>query len=135
MLMLVIPESEIEFEFVRSSGPGGQNVNKTSTKAQLRWPVFASSVLSNQDKQTLATRLAHRITEDGYLAIDVSEERSQLRNKQRALELLHSLVNQALEPQKRRLRTRPTRASVAKHLDNKRKRGQIKQSRQPVAED
>ncbi len=135
MLMLVIPESEIEFEFVRSSGPGGQNVNKTSTKAQLRWPMFASSVLSDADKQTLAIKLAHRLTQDGYLAIDVSEKRSQLRNKQRALELLHELVSQALEPTIPRLPTRPTKASRAKRLNNKLKRGSLKQLRKPIAED
>ena len=133
--MQTIPDSELQFEFTRSSGPGGQNVNKTSTKAQLRWPVFASRVFTEAEKQLIAQKLAHRLTQDGLIAIDVSEERSQAQNKQRAIELLHGLVAEALTPVTPRVPTKPTKASKASRLNSKRKRGTIKQLRKPVAED
>jgi ribosome-associated protein len=133
--MGVIPESEIHLEFVRSSGPGGQNVNKTSTKVQLRWSVMDSAVFTIEQKLLIRSKLAHRITQDGYVALDVSEERSQLQNKQRALELLYELVAGALEPKIPRVRTKPTRAARLQRLSTKRKRGAIKQLRKPGIEE
>jgi ribosome-associated protein len=130
-----IPESELHIEFVRSSGPGGQNVNKTSTKTQLRWPVFASSAFNDEEKARIAEKLYNRLTLEGTIAIDVSEERSQLQNKVRAVEMLHSLVNEALEPEIPRIPTRPPKVSKLARLNIKRKRGTIKKLRKPVAED
>lgn len=133
--MRQIPETELNIEFVRSSGPGGQNVNKTATKVQLRWPVFASAIFSDEEKRQIAEKLAHRLTQDGDIAIDISEERSQLQNKERAIGLLHDLVAEALEPEVPRIPTRPTRASRQVRLNKKRKRGNIKKLRKPVVED
>lgn len=130
-----IPESELTIDFVRSSGPGGQNVNKTSTKAQLRWHLWSSGAFSDEEKQVLATKLAGRLTQEGFIAIDSSEERSQLQNKERTIALLYQLINEALTPETPRIPTRPPRAVKAKRLNIKRKRGTIKQLRKPVVED
>lgn len=127
-----IPESELEIAFVRSSGPGGQNVNKTSTKAQLRWLVSATHVFTPTEINRICSKLANRLTDDGYIAIDISDSRSQLQNKERAIELLQQLVNEALEPEKPRLKTRPPRSAKLKRLESKRKRGDLKQLRKPL---
>jgi ribosome-associated protein len=133
--MRLIPEAEINLDFARSSGPGGQNVNKTSTKAQLRWHLDSSAAFSPEEKALIAERLAHRLTSEGYLAIDVSEERSQLQNKQRAIEILTELVNEALVPAIPRRATRPPRSSKLARLQSKKQRGQIKQLRKPLTND
>ena len=133
--MQSIPDDEIRIDFVRSSGPGGQNVNKTSTKAQLRWSLFSSTAFTDEQKQLIAQKLMHRLTQDGDVAIDVSEERSQLQNKERAVAMLHELVHEALTPKVPRLSTRPPRAAKQARLDSKRQRGSLKQSRKPVTEE
>lgn len=130
--MRVVPENELQIEFVRSSGPGGQNVNKTSTKVQLRWPVKTSAEFSDEEKTLIMTKLAHRLTLEGAIAIDVSETRSQPENKQRAIDMLNELVNEALTPDVPRVPTRPPRSSKLARLDSKQKRGAIKQLRKPV---
>lgn len=133
--MRVVPESELQIEFVRSSGPGGQNVNKTSTKVQLRWPVKTSAEFNDEEKKIIAFKLAHRLTLEGAIAIDVSETRSQTENKQRAIDMLNELVNEALTPEIPRVPTRPPRSSKLARLENKQKRGAIKQLRKPVDHD
>ncbi len=133
--MRIIPESELHISFTASGGPGGQNVNKTATKVQLRWPVQASSVFSAEEKAVIVAKLTHRLTQEGAIAIDISEERSQLQNKQRAIELLHTLVNDALVPEVPRVPTRVPRRAKAARLQAKRQRGATKQLRKPVNED
>lgn len=130
-----IPESELEIDFVRSSGPGGQNVNKTSTKAQLRWHLWSSIAFSDEEKQILAAKLANRLTQEGFIAIDSSEARSQPQNRDRAITLLYELINEALAPQTPRIPTNPPRITKLQRLNSKRKRGTIKQLRRPVVED
>lgn len=130
--MQPISDNELEISFARSSGPGGQNVNKTSTKAQLRWHVMNSSALSNEEKEVVLKKLAHRITQDGYIAIDSSEERSQLQNKERAIELLNTLLTEALTPETPRRKTRAPYSAKLKRLDSKRKNSERKASRKPL---
>ena len=133
--MRSVPETEIELAFVRSSGPGGQHVNKTSTKVQLRWSVRNSAVFSDEEKQLIMSKLASRLTLDDMIALDVSETRSQPENKQRAIEMLNKLVNEALTPEVPRVPTKPPRRSKLERLNSKQKRGTIKQLRKPVDHD
>lgn len=130
---LLLPE--ILWQTAASSGPGGQNVNKTATKTQLRWHVASSRAVSEADKLRLAQALATRITSEGYLMLDVTDTRSQLQNKHLGLERLHDLIATALTPAKPRLITRIPKRAKLQRLDNKRLRGRVKHLRRPIAED
>lgn len=130
--MQPIGDNELEFSFARSSGPGGQNVNKTSTKAQLRWHVMNSTALNDEEKQIVLKKLAHRLTQDGYIAIDSSEARTQLQNKERAIELLNILLAEALTPETPRRKTRTPYSAKLKRLDSKRKQSERKAFRKPL---
>ncbi|SMO80888.1 ribosome-associated protein [Saccharicrinis carchari] len=122
-------EPEISFSASRSSGPGGQNVNKVNTRIIARLDVMASQILSEKQKSTLVHKLKNRINKEGELIIACEETRSQLRNKEMAIELLHQLIAQALKPATKRKPTQPTRSSKLKRLQNKKIRSQRKENR------
>jgi ribosome-associated protein len=126
---------EIKFTASRSSGAGGQHVNKVSSRITLRWPVSESSVLSEDEKTLLLKKLASRITDSRELVIHVQESRSQHTNRELALEQLDELLATALKPVKKRKKTKPTKTSVTKRLDTKRKHAERKSSRKPYRED
>lgn len=130
-----IPETEYTIEAVTSSGPGGQNVNKVATKVQLRWNIGNSRVFTYEEKEAIRSQLENRVNLEDELMIDVSEERSQLQNRETAIEKLHTLVGQALKPVKTRRSTRPTRASREKRLDFKKRVGEKKRFRKMVDEE
>ena len=132
---LHIPESEFHIETARSSGPGGQNVNKVATKVQLRWNIGASSVLTHEEKEIIRIKLKNRITIEDELMIDVEAERSQAQNRELAIQKLHELVSTALKPAKIRYKTRQTYASKVRRLTEKKKIGEKKQTRRAVAEE
>lgn len=125
-----IPDHEIQMQASRSSGPGGQGVNTTDSQVELRWYVDASGAFSRQEKQRIKARLGNRITKDGVLIVRSSEQRSQHRNREDARERLASILADAITVQKRRRRTRPTRASQRRRVENKRRRGEKKRLRQ-----
>ena len=122
-------EAELSFSAVRSSGPGGQNVNKVSTAVEMRFDIPHSEVLFDSEKQTLMYRLSSRLTSEGVLIVFSQESRSQLSNRKAATDRLLRLLANALKVSKRRIPTRRTRASVARRLDAKRARSVIKRSR------
>lgn len=130
-----IGQDEITFEFVRSPGPGGQNVNKVSTAAQLRFDVAASGSLSDEVKQRLGALAGRRLTEAGVLIIQARRYRSQGRNRDDAIERFVDLVRRAATPPKVRRKTRPTAASKQRRLDHKRRRSATKQRRRRVDRD
>ena len=126
----VIPAWELTAGFARSGGPGGQHVNKTESKVEIRWwPAATSMRLTPEERARLVDRLRPRLTQDGELVITSSEERSQLRNRERALEKLADLVRAALVPPKARRATRPSRASKRRRLDAKKRHSTKKRDR------
>jgi ribosome-associated protein len=126
---LVIPSGELVERFSRSSGPGGQGVNTTDSRVELRWDVEHSSALSAVQRDRLRSRLSGRVV-DGVLTVVAAEHRSQLLNRQAARMRLAGLVAQALEPPSpARRATRPSRAAQQRRIDTKRRRGEIKANR------
>ncbi|MBI5842208.1 MAG: aminoacyl-tRNA hydrolase [Chloroflexi bacterium] len=123
-----IDERELQFDFVRASGPGGQNVNKVATAVQLRFDVRGSS-LPEDVKARLVKAGGKRVTSDETLVIEAKSFRTQEKNKEDAIARFAALVRRALERPKMRRKTRPTQRSREKRLEAKKKRGEIKKSR------
>ena len=125
-------ESEIQEEFIRSSGPGGQNVNKVATTVQLRFDVANSPSLPDEVRDRLISLAGRRITEDGVLIINARRFRTQGRNRQDAIERLAELTRRAAEKPRGRRKTRPTLASKIRRLQDKHRRAETKRMRQGV---
>jgi ribosome-associated protein len=131
---LSIPESELRWRFSRSSGPGGQSVNTTDSRAELSFDVAGSASLGVTTRSRALERLAGRLT-DGVLTIAAEEHRSQLRNRQAARERLAELLREATAPPPPPRRpTKPSKAARQRRLDRKRKHGETKRLRRPPAE-
>ena len=130
---IVIDESEITEEFVRSSGPGGQNVNKVATAVQLRFDVRNSPSLSAGIRERLVWMAGRRITSEGILIIEAKRFRTQAANRKDAMERLVDLIRRASRPPRRRHKTRPTRASKERRLAAKRRRSHAKSLRRSVS--
>ncbi|MDX1622006.1 MAG: alternative ribosome rescue aminoacyl-tRNA hydrolase ArfB [Nitriliruptorales bacterium] len=126
-----IPEHELEFRTSRSGGPGGQGVNTTASKVELRFDIDASEALSDKQKQRLHSRLDNRITTDGVLIIQSSEHRSQHQNREAAVARFQAVVGEAIQPAKRRKKTRVPRSQKRKRLEDKRRRSEKKRLRKP----
>lgn len=126
---ILIDESELQEEFIRSSGPGGQNVNKVASAVQLRFDIDASSALPEGVKRRLIQLAGNRVTQDGVLIIEASQERSQLKNRESARAQLVELIQQATVKPKVRRKTRPTYASQQRRREQKARRSQTKQLR------
>lgn len=126
-----IDDDELAESFVRSSGPGGQNVNKVSTAVELRFDVVRSPSLSEPVKARLTRLAGHRMTKDGVLIIQADRFRTQDANRRDARGRLVALIVAATVVPKRRIKTKPTRASKERRVDGKKKRSTVKKMRQP----
>jgi len=130
-MVITIPDSELSFSFVRSSGPGGQNVNKVATAAQLRFDVRNSHSLTAEVKERLARLAGTRMTQDGMLVIEAKRYRTQEQNRADALLRLAGLIEKATHRPRVRHATRPSLSARVKRLETKKKRGAVKKLRQP----
>ncbi len=125
---LLIDERELQFDFVRASGPGGQNVNKVATAVQLRFDLRAST-LPEEVKARLKKVAGKRVTSDDVLVIEAKSFRTQEKNREDAIGRFVGLVRKSLERPKPRKKTKPTRASKEKRLQAKKRRSEVKRTR------
>lgn len=132
---IAIDESELEFEFVLASGPGGQNVNKVSSAVRLKFDVRRSPSIPDSIRPRLERLCGRRLTQDGVLVISAQRFRSQIRNREDAIERLAELVRAATIQPKPRRPTRPTLASRRERLESKTRRAVVKRGRGQVRED
>lgn len=124
-------KTELKFRTSRSSGPGGQSVNKVSTKVELLFDVWNSNILSEEKKEIITSKLKNRINTDGIFYISSDETRSQLKNKELVIERFITLLEDALKPIKKRKPTKPSKASKEKRLKTKKIKSDKKDLRKP----
>ena len=132
---LSIPDNEFEWSFSRSSGPGGQNVNKVSSKATLFWNVVESPCLPKIIRQRFIDAFPNKINKQGQLVISSQRFRDQPRNVRACLDKLHELLTQVEATHRRRKKTRPPRSATERRLNNKQAHGEKKQRRRPLRMD
>ncbi len=126
---LDVPDSELEFTFVRSSGPGGQNVNKVNSKAVLRWDLLNSVAVSEEVKKRFLEYYSTRINQDGELVLTCDADRDQAQNKAGCLEKLQTMLARAATPVKKRKKTKPSRSSELKRRESKKRNSDKKKAR------
>lgn len=131
---IVIPTHELRFRFARSAGPGGQNVNKVESRAELLFDIAASSAFTDTQRQRILSALRSKVDKDGILHVVAQDSRSQWQNREFALARLADALRVALTPKKKRVPTRPSRGSKEDRFRTKKKRGEIKRSRGRVSE-
>ncbi len=127
---VVIPAADLEVRVARSSGPGGQGVNTTDSKVELRFDLEATDCLTDRQKALVRERLGNRITKEGLLVLQSNEHRSQHRNREAVRARLRNLLGEAIQPPRQRRRTKPSRSARQRRLREKRHRGEIKRLRQ-----
>ncbi|MEZ4459795.1 MAG: alternative ribosome rescue aminoacyl-tRNA hydrolase ArfB [bacterium] len=132
---LTVPAGELNFKASRSGGPGGQHVNKTSSRVTLEWNVESSTVLSSLQKLRIYKHLGGRINTDGVFQLSVDESRSQHANRDLARRRFADLLKSALKVQKKRLKTKPSKSAKARRVDEKKKVGQKKRNRTKPSHD
>ena len=134
-MSFTVPEAELSIRASRAGGPGGQHVNQSSTRVEVRWRVKTSPSITDEQRERLLEKLASRIDSKGYLRVVADERRSQLRNREAAVDRLNQLVREALRTPKPRKKTKPPASANLKRLEDKRRRGAQKKQRRPVDPD
>ena len=124
--------SEIQFQTARSGGAGGQNVNKVETMVMGFWPVAASALFTEVQKQLLLEKLSNRINKEGLLLVKSQVYRTQQSNKEEVIRKMNDLIAAALTPKKARIASKPTRAAKEKRIESKKKQGDQKQNRRKI---
>jgi ribosome-associated protein len=126
-------QSELEFSASRSSGPGGQNVNKVNSKVTLKFDIRNSSILTDEEKTILLSKLASRLSTEGVLILTSQDNRSQLQNKEAVMAKLDTIVTKAFEKRKARRATKPSKGSVRERIKKKKQHSEKKQWRQKLS--
>ncbi len=126
---VVVPAADLEMRVARSSGPGGQGVNTTDSKVELRLDLDGTEAFSDVEKARIREALGNRVTNDGVLILQANEHRSQHRNREAVRGRMANLLRDAIQPPKRRKATKPSRAAKRRRLDAKRHRGEVKKLR------
>jgi ribosome-associated protein len=132
---ILIPDDELEFRASRAGGPGGQHVNTSSTRVEVRWNVARSRVVSDRERGLIRARLRTRVDAAGWIRVVSAETRSQAQNRDAAARRLHELVNRALVVPKPRKATKIPRGAKERRLSEKRRRGEVKRARGPIRDD
>jgi ribosome-associated protein len=132
---LWVPRAELTYRATRSGGPGGQHVNTSSSRVELAWDVGASPSLTDEQRARIQEKLANRINSEGVLLMSASDERSQHQNKELVTARFAEVVAQALVVPKKRIRTRPSKASKEARLGEKKKRSAVKKMRGSIRHD
>lgn len=127
-----IPVELLEFRVSRSSGPGGQHVNKTDTKVEALLHIANATCFTDEQRERLLLKLANRINKDGYLSVTCQQTRSQLTNKEKAIDKLNQLINKALAEDKPRKPTKVPKAVIEKRIKNKKLTSEKKQNRKKL---
>lgn len=132
---LEIPEHELEFRFTPSGGPGGQHANKAATRVELVWNVAGSPSLGPRQRQRLMGVLRNRIDGNGNLRLASDRQRSQMQNRHDVVDRFQQLIRRSLVPPKKRVGTKPSKASKEKRLEQKKRRSDIKKNRKVQLDD
>lgn len=126
-------QPEVQYQFARSGGAGGQNVNKVATKAELRFNVRTSALLTDDERAILEEKLANKLTTDGELVLTHQTERTQLANREKVTQKFYRLIDKAFETPKPRRKTKPSKAAVAERIAEKKRKGEVKERRKRVS--
>jgi len=131
-MKILIPKKEIETKFIRSSGPGGQNVNRRATKVQLRWNIYNSKGFTEEQKEQMFKRFPTLITKNGEIIVESQEKRLQKQNREIAIKKLNELIYKALKKTKKRISTKPSKSAKKRRLEEKKRRSDVKKSRKKL---